>query len=395
MKHYNAFIREDLIVGAYKVGLLTGQTFAVKDVFCVKGHVCSAGNPDWLRTHEAASQTATSIQRLLENGASLTGMTITDELMYSLNGENYHYGTPVNPKVPECIPGGSSSGSAVAVAGNLVDFALGTDTGGSVRIPAAYCGIYGIRPTHGVVPIDGVIPLASSFDTVGWMTKDSDVLLEVGRILLPEKLSNQKFNRYMFVNEAWDLADDESKDAFSPLFARFESLFGQSSWIEISEGGLQEWMNVFRILQGIEIWNTHGEWIRKENPIFGPDIDSRFEWASTLSDINQELLLRERMKNHLIELLGEDGLFIIPTTPGKAPLLNLSGEQIELRRQQTLQLSCIAGLAGLPQVTIPMQNVDGSPIGLSIIAGPHQDLRLLEWIEEHKALFQQKQIKNS
>ncbi len=106
----------------------------------------------------------------------MVGKAITDELTYSLNGENIHYGTPVNPKAPGRIPGGSSSGSAVAVAGELADFALGTDCGGSVRAPASFCGIYGMRPSHGRISTAGVFRLAPRFDTVGWFARDGRLL---------------------------------------------------------------------------------------------------------------------------------------------------------------------------------------------------------------------------
>lgn len=131
------------------------------------GYVTGFGNPDWARTHPPAKTTAPTVLALLRAGATSVGKTVMDEMAYSINGENAHYGTPKNPCASDRIPGGSSSGSAVAVGANLVDFSLGTDTGGSVRVPAAFCKIHGFRPSHGVVSVDGVIPMAQSFDTVG------------------------------------------------------------------------------------------------------------------------------------------------------------------------------------------------------------------------------------
>ncbi|TWI54525.1 amidase [Halalkalibacter nanhaiisediminis] len=389
MKDYNAFV-EELNVEPFAKESLSGLRFAVKDVLDVKGITASAGNPDWLRTHSPAKSHAPVVQRLLENGATLVGTTITDELMYSLNGENIHYGTPVNPKDHQRIPGGSSSGSAVAVAAKLVDFALGTDTAGSVRIPAAYCGLYGFRPTHNFLSIEGVIPLAPSFDTVGWMTCDTKTLLKVGEVLLQEESSAQAFTRVMVDKDAWALADEESKQALSPVLTTIENCFTQRESIEIADEGLVTWMNAFRTLQGIEVWKSHGEWIETVKPHFGPDIAARFEWASTLKEDESatEQQLKERIQNRLEKLLGDDGLLIIPTVPGKAPLVNMSGEEIEKRRSETIQLSSIAGLAGLPQVTIPVADVEGVPIGLSVIAGPKQDLRLLRWMDQHCDLWE-------
>ncbi|KAI7257790.1 hypothetical protein KC345_g10699, partial [Hortaea werneckii] len=181
---HGAFRVPELTVPGCGHGTLDGLSFTVKDVFAVAGHRSSAGNPDWLRSHEPPAAHAPAVLKLLQAGAALHGAAHTDELMYSLGGENYHYGTPVNPRGEDRIPGGSSSGSAVAVASGSVDFALGTDTGGSVRVPSAYCGVYGFRPTHGAVDMEGVIPLAPGFDTVGWMAGSAELLLKVGEVLL-------------------------------------------------------------------------------------------------------------------------------------------------------------------------------------------------------------------
>ncbi|MFA9557798.1 amidase [Evansella sp. AB-rgal1] len=386
MNNSGAFMNETIQLDATDEGLLSGLTFTVKDVFDIKGHVSSAGNPDWLRTHGPAGKNALVIDKLLENGAKLNGTTITDELMYSLNGENVHYGTPVNPRDSRRIPGGSSSGSAVAVAAELVDFSLGTDTGGSVRIPAAYCGVYGFRPTHGRVSMDGVIPLADSFDTVGWMARDCTTLYKVGCVLLGEvsPVGSPSFKRMLFSKDAWELVDDESFKALSPFVSLLENVINHNEWVTVSEEGLGEWSNLFRAIQGVEIWNKHGTWIKKTKPVFGPDIDARFTWASTLVKDEDKLVKRKDIRHYMEKLLGEDGLLIIPTVPGIAPLCNLSGEKIEKRRSQTMQLSCIAGLSGFPQVTVPVGGVSGIPLGLSVIAGRNQDIRLLQWVNKLK-----------
>ncbi|MBW5448914.1 amidase [Cohnella sp. CFH 77786] len=385
MNHdWGAYVRRDIAAGPSGSGALDGLTFAVKDVFDIQGYTSSAGNPDWLQTHGPADRHAVSIQLLLSHGARLTGTTHTDELMYSLDGENEHYGTPVNPKAPERIPGGSSSGSAVAVSAGLVDFALGTDTGGSVRIPSSYCGIYGFRPTHGLVDMSGVIPLAPSFDTVGWMARDSKTLLDVGQVLLGGRPSvGAEFRHIYFAHDAWSIADAKCRDALTisiPFIHRVE----ECKWIHLSPSGLTDWMNAFRTLQGLEIWETHGAWVEQTKPRFGTSIGKRFSWASTLQkDASHDLVqLRKDIRHRMSELLGDDGLLVIPTAPGIAPLRGQSGEEVEIRRARTLQLCCIAGLAGLPQVTLPVAEINGSPIGLSVIAGLGQDVKLLEWIDK-------------
>ncbi|HEX6004321.1 MAG TPA: amidase family protein, partial [Burkholderiales bacterium] len=188
-------------------GPLAGLTFGVKDIYDIAGHRTGFGSPDWFATHAAAARTAPTVQRILNAGADMVGKTHTDELTYSLNGENPHYGTPVNVNAPGRIPGGSSSGSAAAVAAGLCDFALGSDTGGSVRAPASYCGIYGIRPTHGRVSLEGACPLAPSFDTAGWFARDATLLERVGQVLLGEARA-QAPGRLLLARDAFELAGD-------------------------------------------------------------------------------------------------------------------------------------------------------------------------------------------
>ncbi|WP_336787471.1 amidase [Paenibacillus sp. MMO-177] len=386
---YNAFVRPELELPPAGEGPLGGLAFAVKDVFAIKGYTSGAGNPDWQRTHSPWEKTASSIGKLLASGARLTGTTHTDELMYSINGQNEHYGTPVNPKAPDRIPGGSSSGSAVAVAAGAVDFALGTDTGGSVRVPAAYCGIYGFRPTHDVVSIDGVIPLAPSYDTVGWMARDISLLRQVGAVLLTgtivEETPEQDFRRLIFAEEAWEKAEPSCRKELESVCIQLVQTEGiKQEWRRVAPEGLEAWSHAFRTTQGREIWRTHGEWIIREKPVFGESIGARFASASKITgaEADRDGALRAVIRERLRELLGDDGLLVIPTIPGTAPSRTIHGPAVEERRFRTMQLSCIAGLSGLPQLTIPAGEVDGAPIALSVIAGAKQDLNLLRWAEQ-------------
>ncbi|CAM3301797.1 amidase [Paenibacillus lupini] len=385
---YNAFVQTELELPPIGEGMLSGLAFAVKDVFAIKGYTSGAGNPDWLRTHSPWNKTASSITRLLASGARLTGTTHTDELMYSINGQNDHYGTPINPKAPDRIPGGSSSGSAVAVAAGAVDFALGTDTGGSVRVPSAYCGIYGFRPTHNLVPIDGVIPLAPAYDTVGWMARDIAMLRKVGEVLLAglaDDVTPWGFRRLIFAEEAWEKAEATCRSSLQNSCAQLVQSQGlKQEWRSIAPEGLEAWSHAFRTTQGREIWQTHSEWIAREKPKFGESIGARFASASTITaaEVERDGALRHVIRKRLHELLRDDGLLLIPTIPGAAPSRAINGAANEERRFWTMQLSCIAGLSGLPQVTIPAGEVDGAPIGLSLIAGAKQDLKLLRWVEQ-------------
>jgi amidase len=379
---WKAFINDELNIRGTESGHLKGLSFAVKDVFDIKDYKSSAGNPDWLNTHQKGEQNAPIIDTLLKQGSILKGTTHTDELMYSLNGENFHYGTPVNPKSSDRIPGGSSSGSAVAVAAGLVDFALGTDTGGSVRVPSSYCGVYGFRPSHGMLNSDGVIPLAKSFDTVGWMTRDAELLLKVGEVVLEKEWSDTNEFSTMYVDEeAWSYIDNDTKEVYNQALNKLKECY-RTQHVKVSKDGLNLWADLFRYKQGIEIWEEHGSWIQEVKPTFGPGISERFQWASTLENekLNELEQKQTHIKNQLSDLLNENGLLVIPTTPGEAPLINLSLEAMEKYRSKTMQLTCIAGLTGFPQVTVPMAKRNGIPIGLSFIANQYQDLKLLKWV---------------
>ncbi|MEK4355403.1 amidase family protein [Paenibacillus sp. FSL R5-0475] len=413
---YGAFIDSELTVGRLGNGILDGMTFAVKDVYAIAGHSSSAGNPDWLRSHNPSTEHAAVVRQLLQSGATLRGATHTDELMYSLGGENHHYGTPINPRAAGCIPGGSSSGSAVAVASGSVDFALGTDTGGSIRVPSAYCGVYGFRPTHGAVNMEGVIPLSPQFDTVGWMADRMDVLQKVGEVLLgngrmdekvtmsidgnlelniengggkneEEELENniQKNMGTLFVaTDCWNLVDPKDVSVLANGLNQLRTGADHFFETDIAPEGLKVWMDVFRELQGSEIWTTHSIWIKEVKPFFGPDIAARFSWAANLAGKDHSIAQNKRaeISNQLRQLLGEDNCLVIPTVPGPAPLRGGDLRQLEENRSGAMMLSCIAGLAGLPQVTLPMLSTNGPPLGLSVIAGHGQDLRLLSWVKE-------------
>jgi amidase len=374
----NAFIPFDMVrlPGAPR-GPLKGLRFAAKDIFDVAGHVTGCGNPDWRATHAPATTTASAVARLLEAGAELAGKTITDELAYSLNGQNFHYGTPINVNARGRIPCGSSSGSAAAVAGGAVDAALGSDTGGSIRVPAAVCGIYGIRPTHGRVPIDGVMPLAPSFDTVGWFAREPEILERVGEQLLGEDTVRPTGGAAR-LTDAFALANPAVQAALEPLAGRVEALLGRRTAVEI--GDLHEWMLVFRKLQAREIWAQHGAWIEQVRPRFGPEIAARFEWARSVAGQKpgEEGNRRTAFAVLVTGMLREAGVLMLPSAPDIAPLRGLEGPQAQSFRDRTLSLTCIAGLARLPQVSLPAPDrVNGCPVGLSLIGPRGSDRALL------------------
>jgi len=359
-------------------GALAGLTFAAKDLFDVAGWVSGCGNPDWLRTHEPAAATASTIMALVDAGATMIGKTVTDELAYSLAGQNHYYGTPLNSAAPDRIPGGSSSGSAAAVAGGLVDFAFGSDTGGSVRVPASFCGVYGLRTSHGRVPVDGLMPLAPIFDTVGWFAREAGLMARVGEVLLGARRATLP-GRLLLAEDAFAMLDEEGAAALAPAVERIAGVLGAPARVTVSRSGLAEWVDPFRHLQAHQIWRTHGAWLSAVKPAFGPAIKDRFAWIPTVSngDIAPALVLRTKVAKRLDELLGDDAVLCLPSTPDIAPLKTASPTEMDAFRNAALSLTCLAGFARLPQLSMPLGDKNGVPLGISLIGPRGSDEVLL------------------
>jgi amidase len=282
---------------------LAGLTFAVKDLLDVAGAPTGGGNPDWLREQLPAKNHAWAVARLLDAGATLAGKIITDELAFSLTGCNVHYGTPLNPAAIDRILGGSSSGSVSAVAGGVVDFALGTDTGGSVRVPASYCGVYGIRPTHDRIPLGGVVKFAPSFDTVGWFAREAQLLEQVGNTLLGNKNPDPNEVSILRADDAFALADPETAAVCDRFLKRAAILVNVTSSVRVCPGSLNEWTQVFRTLRSIEVWRNKGPWIQRAKPRFGPDIARNFAAAARTTEA-EAALMRPLSSGHFDTALG-------------------------------------------------------------------------------------------
>ena len=379
---FNAFVRETHteLAGATS-GPLAGLTFGAKDIYDVAGHRVTFGNPQWLESHAPAKQTAVAVQQLVEAGASMAGKTQTAELTYSLNGENIHYGSVLNPNAPGRDTGGSSSGSAAATAAGLVDFALGSDTGGSVRLPASFCGLYGMRPSHGRVSLEGACPLGPSFDTAGWFARDAAVFEKVGRVLLGDDAPAPAPGRLLLASDAFERAGTTVTGALGAAVAKVESVLGKAEAVTVADEGLDDWgMNVFRVIQAHEAWQSLGGWITEHKPKLGPGVKERFAWAST---VDRAALLaaaskREAFAQRMERLLAGNAVLVLPTSPGIAPKIGAPTAEIDDFRARALAILCIAGLARLPQVTLPMATLDGCPLGLSLIAARGNDTLLLD-----------------
>lgn len=386
LKSSNSFVEEFLLT-PHQNGLLDNLTFAVKDCIDVKDKATGFGNPSWLNTHPSAVANAVCVEQLLLSGATCLGKTITDEFAYSLIGENYFYGMPVNPKSPDRVPGGSSSGSASAVACGIVDFALGTDTGGSVRVPAANCSIYGFRPTHGRISVAGVIPLASSLDTVGILAKDMQILKAVAETLLGSSSSAIKNKPKIVV--VTDILAACNKDIQQSVLAYLEATFSDYTNVALSSITSTEvnitWLrDLYALIHSCELWSIHGSWVESIKPNLGPIANYNFNHIAKVTD--RSLLLnglkkREWFIQKIRDYLLDDIILCFPTTPEIAPLKGIFSQNPEARTSSTyserlIGINAIAGLSKSPQITIPLKNTS-APMGISFLAGQNHDEALL------------------
>lgn len=368
-------------------GPLAGLTFAVKDVFDVAGHATGAGNPAWLATHAIPERSSPLVDTLLAAGATLVGKTLTDELAYSIHGDNTHYGTPRNARAPGRVPGGSSSGSAAAVAAGLCDFALATDTGGSTRVPASYCGLWGLRTTHGVLPRDAMVPLHPGFDTPTWLARDGAVFRRVAEVLLPPS-PRHAFERVLMLDDLLEQAD--------PLFhARAEAVYAalgrrlHARRVRVApDGALEAWRTTYVTLAAHEAWQVHGEWIERVRPQFGAAIAARWDHAREIAaaragqpagmqENGHADSARAAVRASVCALLGTDTVAVLPSAASVAPLLGACDAQIDQLRSRTFRITCVAGLAGLPQVSIPGVTACGLPIGISLLGPAGSDRALV------------------
>lgn len=351
-------------------GALAGLDFAAKDLFDVAGTRSLWGTPDRAAEAPIATTHAMALLPLFAAGARLVGKTVTDELACGMFGENPHDGTPDNPAAPDRVPGGSSSGSASAVASGAVDFAMGTDTGGSVRVPASFCGIWGIRTTHGRISTAGVMPMAPSFDTLGWLARDPATLARVGEVFFGPV--TPRLPRILLAEDAFALCTPAVREAALAAAARFHA-----TPIRLYREGVDHWLATFRPTQLNELWSTHGEWATRPGRRLSPAVAERIALARATPPAPETWPAREALTARLHALLADGSMLLIPTAHDLPPKRPAGVEsQIEFR-DRTLALTCIASLCRLPQISMPLASVGGVPVGLSLFAGPMQDAALL------------------
>lgn len=370
----------DVPVPRAATGPLSDLSFGVKDLFDVAGYPTGGGSPIVLAMSGIKTRTAPTVQRLLDAGARLAGKTVTDEFAFSMNGNNAHFGAPLNGAAPQRITGGSSSGSASAVSSGLCDFALGTDTGGSVRAPANHCGLYGIRPSHGRVSLEGALDLAPSLDTCGWFARDIATFARVADVLLgPDAGGLPERMRLLRPDDVWSLAFPAAADALQPAARRAEAALGPAQGISVALESFDAMYWHFRYLQSREAWLTDGPLIERHAAPLGPGVAERFAFAREVTDaqVGAARLFRERFRRHLAALLGADGVLLLPTMPDIAPLRSDGDAALEEYRNLAIRMLCIAGLSGFPQLSMPLAQREGAPLGLSLLGPAGSDRALV------------------
>lgn len=361
-------------------GALRGESVAVKDVFDVAGFAVGAGNPHFLTESRAATRNAPAVASLLAAGADVRGIAQTDEFAYSIAGQNMHYGTPPNRAALGAIPGGSSSGPAAAVASGHASIGLGTDTAGSIRVPASYQGLWGLRTTHGAVDTAGVLPLAPRFDVVGWLTRTSR-LLRAAAVASLESARQVEIAEHVVVPAPPALAPvgADVRSAFDEAVTRLVALGKMAAPEEIEIADLDEALSVFQTVQAAEAWQSHGAWVSAHRGALGAAVADRFRYAESVTPDQHTNAIAAVLtfRAELDEALA-GRVLLLPTTPTPAPQLDANAEAIATVRRGTLTLTCLAGIGGYPSLSIPALRVRGAPVGLGLVGPRFADLALVD-----------------
>ncbi len=330
------------------------------------------------------SANAPTVQTLLDAGAQCIGKTITDELAFSMNGQNAHFGAPINGAAPDRITGGSSTGSAAAVSHGMCDFALGTDTGGSVRAPANHCNLYGIRPTHGRISLQGALDLSPSYDTCGFFTRDVRMFARVADVLVKADAKPIAKPRLLLPTDVWGLVSTDVSIALESAQRRITQRFGAAQPCAVALDSFDEMYWSFRYIQGREAWQTDGALIERDAMALGLGVKERFEWSKNVTDaqVQSAQTFRARFTEHVRQLLGEDGVLVMPTMPDIAPLRASPEASLQTYRDAAIKMLCISGLSGFPQISLPLSTREGAPLGISLLGPAGSDRSLIAMAEQ-------------
>jgi amidase len=366
-------------------GPLDDVTVAVKDMISVAGHVSSFGHPRWRATHSPGEQNAPVLSGLLAAGASVAGLAKLDQLAYSLVGNAGEGVAPLNSRSPGRFTGGSSSGPAAAVAAGLAEAGLGTDTAGSIRVPAAACALFGFRPTHGLVSTRGVLPLAPSFDVVGVLTRRAALLGQVVEVLLASSGAAPGPTTTRTVCVPSDCLAGVSPGLSAAVQGTARAIAGASGRA-VSECSLSSFVNeevadLFARIQGREVWQTHGSWLSGNSQFLAPDVRSRVERAEALSSAGPDQADEQAWRSYrarLAAVLPADAVAVLPVIADLPPLRSAGPEELLVFRAGALRFTAPASLAGRPELVVPVHHrASGQRFGVGVLGPQSGDLALL------------------
>lgn len=374
---------DELFAQGLDLGPLHGIPVAVKDNIDTFDHVTTYGSAHFAGFKP--SRDALSVQRLREAGAVIVGKTLTHEFAYGPTGDRSLHGAARNPWDASCITGGSSAGSAAAVASGMVPLALGTDTGGSIRIPAALCGVVGFKPSFASVPVEGVFPLASSLDHVGPIAnnvEDARLLFEVvaGRACAP--LANPRPLRVGWISTGSFGPVDAELDR--QVYQAAQRLFGEALQDTAELVPLAaEMKDTLLVLQRAEAFNVHAERMQEAPHTFEQEVRERLElsrevrgWQYIRAKASQV-----RLKAAMARVFEHYDFLVSPSVPITATAVDARevrvGEQDIDVRPALLSHTSAWNLTGLPAISLPVGLVRKMPVGLQVIAAAGEDDRLL------------------
>jgi amidase len=350
--------------------------FAVKDTLDIAGYPTRAGCPALADAPEAQKH-AEVVATLLENQCVLTGKTTLHELAFGVTGINAWSGTPLNPGFPELIPGGSSSGSAAVVASGEVDFSLGTDTGGSVRMPAACCGILGLKPTRGTLSRKGVMPDHSSLDCVGIFARNATVLHQVMlRLGMPSSTPLTTLPAVGFISAAQSDIDS--------LLLNFLARQG----VQPAQTHLPLLAEAHRAgLSLISHENWHAFHSLLANPGVSADVASRIRAGEkvTRDEIRHAETVRQAFSDDVDAQLAKTPLLALATLPELPP--DLQQAQDPLSVVNLTRLVRPFNLSGHPALTLPAGTLQGRPVALQLVAVKGNENLLIQaaiWLTERR-----------
>jgi amidase len=366
-------------------GVLAGRTFVVKDLFAVAGHTSSFGHPRWRETHGASDVTATVVAKLRDAGATMLGLTKLDQLAYSLIGNAGEGEPPINPLYPDRFTGGSSSGTASAVAGGVCDFGVGTDTAGSIRVPAASCGLFALRPTHGVIDSSGALPLAPSFDVVGILARGPAPLRDaVGCMVSPEPRLSAPLERVLIPTDCLGSLGSDLAAAIVGL----ASLLRERIGVDVEETSFARFTNglvadLFARLQAREIWATHSAWLLENRGFLAADVQARLVRAELLSRATDEEKATDmrawwEYARDYEEVTSSGTVILLPVMPGLPPRRSASSDELLKFRVASFRWNAPSSLTGSAQAVVPVRRgVSGLTYGVGLLGIQGQDSSLL------------------